>query len=223
MARYTFGPIALPGLPAGETLPVRTSILGTEVPVVPLPGTVEAPVVSASGSIPQFQGPEGARNVLVKLPSGEWLLIESVETASPPPKPTTGELAYAENVTGVVTAFDYDTPADIPGTSITVPVSVGPVYLRFQAGLEQTAAGAGLIVLGVYEGATRIAEAVRPAADSTGAGSRFSTISGLVRLGTVTVERTLHLRASCTPDTLSMPAFQVLNSAARATSLAARR
>lgn len=107
------------------------------------------------------------------------------------------ELAYAENISGVVQAMTA-AAADVPGCTIVVPVSQRPVWVEAQGIFDITgtpAAGTtGTMQLSIMDGSAFVATAI--ASVEPGNTNGFFTVPVRGRLGPVTSPKTLRLQAN---------------------------
>jgi hypothetical protein len=112
------------------------------------------------------------------------------------------EIAYAENVTGVVTTAAHGGGSvDIPNCSIVIPATAEPVWIEGAAFLAQSVAGTGAALVDIFEvGAGSASNAdVRPLPNSTAAQLKnIGTLRPKFRLGPTVAPRTFKLRVSVT-------------------------
>lgn len=130
------------------------------------------------------------------------------------------ELAYAENLTGAQTAVAGAASAagalvDIPGCSISVPVSPRPVMLEGSFDFTQTVAGQGqasLLLIETTGTATTVRSANTFLANNVGPRSQNGLVRAKLRLGPTVAIRTFKLTAQCGATGATVPTFNVLNS-----------
>jgi len=138
----------------------------------------------------------------------------------------TAEVAAGVNATGTPTSLSASGGAGtivvIPSTAVSVPNSgTRPVYLEFEAALQQTVAGDGNGFLLLYEttsGSTLLDYSpVRLPNSTATAISEVTWSLRAYRLGTVSSTRTFELRAYLYAIAANNPSANVLNSTGRST------
>jgi hypothetical protein len=135
------------------------------------------------------------------------------------------ELAYAQNVTGTVSVLpNAGTIVSIPGSAISVPPSVRPVYIDFGAYAQSTAAGAGDVFLTLVEttsGSNVVLLSALTTMDTV-SGAYTANIAGSLRLGPTLSARTFALTAQIIPISASGAVADLLNATNGPTSILAR-
>lgn len=170
-------------------------------------------------------GLDGLADVVLGSPSdGEALVYDGVTGKWVAGVPAVGgkEIAYAENVTGVVTTATAPSggasaAVDIPGCSITVPPNTGVVWLEGQAFLQQMVAGVGVASVNIIEttvgsGNPGLATDSRPTPNQTGVNGRsLGNLRPRYRVGQVASTRTFKLSMQVTGITGAAPSVQAAN------------
>jgi hypothetical protein len=153
-------------------------------------------------------------------------LLTIVATAGPVlPSNAFGELAYAENNTGVVTALPAATTVVlVPGCVIVVPASNRPVYLEAEIFTQNTSAQAGFLGCVISEttsgGPVILKTGLAQDAATVGTASKFSSVQCRKRLGVTSTVRTFALYAQAFGDAAGLTA-NVLNTASSPSSIGA--
>jgi hypothetical protein len=129
-----------------------------------------------------------------------------------------GEIAYVENVTGVVTAAAGATgvndAVDVPGVSISVPASARPIYLEYGGTFSQTVAGTGSMFMAIIEttggGSTPVSQSYEAPMTNTTSANR-KTRQGTLRLGTTVATRTFKMQLQKSVTGGTSPTVNLLN------------
>lgn len=173
--------------------------------------------------VPPTGGPYWVNSLLVSLPTGPDATLGNVrydvdqagltETQKQQSRRNIGasgaELAYAENRTRVTTALTIypAASAEIPGTTIVVPVSSDPVDINYSAAFTQSVAGPGLIGLELWDitsAATQLGATGKPHPTLGAFSGVENTIRGSYRFDSVPTEKVLQLRGLIYRDSGSL-------------------
>lgn len=173
-----------------------------------------------------------AANIPAGIVDGQLMAWSASLGLFVPVSPTgNGELAYAENITFTATTLAgtstaTGTAVDIPGCSISVPISARPVWLEGTFAFTQTALGQGQAVALIVEttagaGGTSWSDFV-PLPNNTGPRSQNNRVRCRFRLGASTSQiRTFKLQGRCDATGATVPSVNALNSAISPTYLTA--
>lgn len=139
------------------------------------------------------------------------------------------EIAYAENVTGTVTAASSTGGAgalvDVPACNIVVPPSTRPVWIRMEAGFSVTtaveAAVAYLALVETTGAATVLVQAETPMPNSTTLWGGTGSLARAFRLGPVAAQRTFKLQARVGTPAAVTAAINIANAASAPTFITA--